>query len=117
MAVQDILYPIYVFKSTLVYTLVASIISKCHYLFGYLFLSSLQAKDKVISSLREGGKGEEISGISSSDYEEACREKEMIREELNQTKYRLEQLKGDLQVTILISLTEKFALIIIFVSK
>ena len=60
----------------------------------------MQAKDKVINSLREGGKGGEMSGISSSDYEEVCREKDLMREELNQTKYRVEQLKGDLQVQV-----------------
>ena len=52
----------------------------------------------MISSLREGGSAEEMSGVTSTEYEEACREREMLRDELNQMKYRVEQLKGDLQV-------------------
>ena len=61
---------------------------------------SLQAKDKVIASLRDGSKGEVASGISSSEYEEVCHERDMLKDEVNQFKYRMEQLKADLQVTI-----------------
>lgn len=57
----------------------------------------LQAKDKVIASLRDGSKGEVMSGISSSDYEEVCNERDMLKDEVNQYKYRIEQLKADLQ--------------------
>lgn len=59
-----------------------------------------QAKDKVIASLRDGSKGEVTSGISSSEYEEVCHERDMLRDEVNQYKFRIEQLKADLQVTI-----------------
>lgn len=57
----------------------------------------LQAKDKVIASLRDGSKGEVTSGISSSEYEEVCHERDMLRDEVNQYKFRIEQLKADLQ--------------------
>lgn len=57
----------------------------------------LQAKDKVIASLRDGSNGEVASGISSSEYEEVCHERDMLRDEVNQFKYRMEQLKADLQ--------------------
>ena len=39
-----------------------------------------------------------MSGISSSDYEEVCNERDMLKDEVNQYKYRIEQLKADLQV-------------------
>ena len=63
--------------------------------------SPFQAKDKVIASLRDGSNGEVASGISSSEYEEVCHERDMLRDEVNQFKYRMEQLKADLQVNIL----------------
>ena len=57
-----------------------------------------QAKDKVISTLRGGGGGEELLGVTSTEHEEACRERDLLRDELNQLRYRTEQLKADLQV-------------------
>lgn len=57
----------------------------------------LQAKDKVIASLRDGSSGEVTSGISSSEYEEVCHERDMFKDEVNQIKYKMEQLKADLQ--------------------
>ncbi|XP_078349611.1 golgin subfamily A member 5-like isoform X2 [Oculina patagonica] len=57
----------------------------------------LQAKDKVIASLRDGSNGEVTSGISSSEYEEVCHERDMFKDEVNQIKYKMEQLKADLQ--------------------
>ena len=58
----------------------------------------------MIASLRDGSKGEVASGISSSEYEEVCHERDMLKDEVNQFKYRMEQLKADLQVTILCNL-------------
>ena len=66
-----------------------------------MWFSPFQAKDKVIASLRDGSNGEVASGISSSEYEEVCHERDMLRDEVNQFKYRMEQLKADLQVNIL----------------
>ena len=53
----------------------------------------------MIASLRDGTKGEVATGISSSEYEEVCHERDMLKDEVNQYKYRIEQLKADLQVT------------------
>lgn len=58
-----------------------------------------QAKDKVIASLRDGSKGDIAIGISSSEYEEVCHERDMLKDEVNQYKYKIEQLKADLQVS------------------
>ncbi|XP_015748228.1 PREDICTED: golgin subfamily A member 5-like [Acropora digitifera] len=58
----------------------------------------LQAKDKVIASLRDGSKGDVAIGISSSEYEEVCHERDLLKDEVNQYKYKIEQLKADLQV-------------------
>ena len=57
-----------------------------------------QAKDKVIASLRDGSNGDVTSGISSSEYEEVCHERDMFKDEVNQIRYKMEQLKADLQV-------------------
>lgn len=57
----------------------------------------LQAKDKVIASLRDGSKGDVAIGISSSEYEEVCHERDFLKDEVNQYKYKVEQLKADLQ--------------------
>ena len=66
----------------------------------FLCLLLYQAKDKVIASLRDGSKGDVASGISSSEYEEVCHERDLLKDEVSQFKYRLEQLKADLQVSI-----------------
>ena len=58
-----------------------------------------QAKDKVIASLRDGSKGDVAIGISSSEYEEVCHERDLLKDEVNQYKYKVEQLKADLQVS------------------
>lgn len=52
----------------------------------------------MIASLRDGGKGEVTSGVTSSEYEEVCHERDMFKDEVNQVKYKMEQLKADLQV-------------------
>ncbi|KAJ7365414.1 Golgin sub A member 5 [Desmophyllum pertusum] len=57
----------------------------------------LQAKDKVIASLRDGSNGDVTNGISSSEYEEVCHERDMFKDEVNQIRYKMEQLKADLQ--------------------
>lgn len=59
----------------------------------------LQAKEKVITSLKEGKSiVGDSSGITSAEYEAVCQEKDVLRDELNQAKYTMEQLKVDLQV-------------------
>lgn len=60
----------------------------------------LQAKDKVISTLREGRHGDEgvPGGVTSAELDEVCQERDALREELNQTRFRVEQLKAELQV-------------------
>ena len=62
-----------------------------------------QAKDKVIASLRDGSSGEVTSGISSSEYEEVCHERDMFKDEVNQVRYKMEQLKADVQVIMVIN--------------
>ncbi|EDO46852.1 predicted protein [Nematostella vectensis] len=58
----------------------------------------LQAKDKVISTLREGKQGDESMGaVTSAEFDEVCQERDALKEELNQTRYRMEQVKTDLQ--------------------
>lgn len=58
----------------------------------------LQAKEKVITSLKEGKSiVGDSSGITSAEYEAVCQEKDVLRDELNQAKYTMEQLKVDLQ--------------------
>ena len=52
----------------------------------------------MIASLRDGSKGEVSSGVTSSEYEEVCHERDMFKDEVNQVKYKMEQLKADLQV-------------------
>lgn len=56
----------------------------------------------MIASLRDGST-EVTSGISSSEYEEVCHERDMFKDEVNQVKYKMEQLKADLQVMIILS--------------
>ena len=53
----------------------------------------------MIASLRDGSKGDVAIGISSSEYEEVCHERDMLKDEVNQYKYKIEQLKADLQVS------------------
>lgn len=65
----------------------------------------LQAKDKVIATLREGRHGDDSlgGGVTSAELDEVCQERDALREDLNQTRFRVEQLKGELQVSILSS--------------
>lgn len=60
----------------------------------------LQAKDKVIATLREGRHGDDSvgGGVTSAELDEVCQERDAFREDLNQTRFKLEQLKAELQV-------------------
>lgn len=49
--------------------------------------------------MRDGSKGDVAIGISSSEYEEVCHERDLLKDEVNQYKYKIEQLKADLQVS------------------
>ncbi|XP_028396239.1 golgin subfamily A member 5-like [Dendronephthya gigantea] len=58
----------------------------------------LQAKEKVITSLKEGKAiVGDSSGITSAEYEAVCQERDVVRDELHQAKYNMEQLKVDIQ--------------------
>ena len=61
----------------------------------------LQAKDKVIATLREGRHGDDSigGGVTSAELDEVCQERDALREELNQTRFRVEQLKAELQAS------------------
>ena len=59
----------------------------------------LQAKEKVIASLKEGKAiVGDSSGITGAEYEAVCQERDVLRDELHQVKYGMEQLKVDVQV-------------------
>ena len=59
----------------------------------------LQAKEKVIASLKEGKAiVGDSSGITGAEYEAVCQERDVLRDELHQVKYNMEQLKVDVQV-------------------
>ena len=61
----------------------------------------LQAKDKVIATLREGRHGDDlIGGVTSAEFDEVCQERDALREELHLTRVRVEQLKAELQVSV-----------------
>ena len=53
----------------------------------------------MIASLKDGGAvGDSSAALSSAEFEELVHERDMIREELNQTRFKLEQIKADIQV-------------------
>jgi len=56
----------------------------------------LQAKEKLINSLKQGTVGSEASPIMFTELEEVKQERDLLREELQQSKYKLEQLKVEL---------------------
>ena len=61
----------------------------------------LQAKEKVIASLKEGKAiVGDSSGITGAEYEAMCQERDVLRDELHQVKYGMEQLKVDVQVIL-----------------
>ena len=65
--------------------------------FNYYFL--FQSKDKLISSLKEGGGFEgDDTGVSFAELEELKHERDMLKEELKQSKLYVQQLRADLQV-------------------
>ncbi|ESP02313.1 hypothetical protein LOTGIDRAFT_82054, partial [Lottia gigantea] len=59
----------------------------------------LQSKDRLISSLREGGASGigEGSGISSIEFDSIKQERDMLKEELQQSKMLIENYKVELQ--------------------
>ena len=59
----------------------------------------LQAKEKVITSLKAGKSiVGDSSGVTNAEYEVVCQEKDVLRDELNHAKYAIEQMKVDVQV-------------------
>ena len=59
----------------------------------------LQSKDKLIASLKEGvSPGTGDSSTFSAELEEAKHEKDLLREELRQSKMMVENLRVELQV-------------------
>lgn len=63
-----------------------------------MFLSP-QSKERLIASLREGsGASGEAVGVSSLEYDAVKQERDMFREELQQNKMSMENLRIELQV-------------------
>ncbi|XP_067682460.1 golgin subfamily A member 5-like isoform X1 [Haliotis asinina] len=57
----------------------------------------LQSKERLIASLREGsGVSGEVAGVSSLEYESLKQEKDMLKDELQQTKMVSENLRAEL---------------------
>ena len=60
---------------------------------------TVQSKDKLISSLKKGSNIEGgDSGVSFAELEELRHERDMYKEELQQTRIDMQQLRADLQV-------------------
>ncbi|GFN97678.1 golgin subfamily a member 5 [Plakobranchus ocellatus] len=57
----------------------------------------LQSKEKLISSLREGGMQVSEGGVSSLEHEAVRQERDMAREELQQTRLTVDNLRAELQ--------------------
>ncbi|XP_065067358.1 golgin subfamily A member 5-like [Rhopilema esculentum] len=56
----------------------------------------LQAKEKLINSLKQGAAGSDAPQIVFTELEEIRQERDFLREELQQSKYKLEQMKVEL---------------------
>eukprot|EP00112_Aurelia_sp_Birch-Aquarium-sp1_P007069 Seg1772.1 transcript_id=Seg1772.1/GoldUCD/mRNA.D3Y31 product="Golgin subfamily A member 5" protein_id=Seg1772.1/GoldUCD/D3Y31 len=56
----------------------------------------LQAKEKLINSLKQGTAGTDASPITFTELEEVKQDRDILREELQQAKYKLEQLRVEL---------------------
>eukprot|EP00794_Sanderia_malayensis_P019951 gene19951-21905_t len=56
----------------------------------------LQAKEKLITSLKQGTAGNDPSSVVFTEMEEIRHDRDLLREELSQSKYKYEQLKSDL---------------------
>lgn len=68
----------------------------------FILSSFLQSKERLISSLREGSAISGTSdGVSSLEYESIKQERDMLREELQQSKMTVEHLRLELQVSIM----------------
>ena len=67
---------------------------------GYSLMmeSYLQAKEKLINSLKQGAAGAGAPQIVFTELEEIRQERDFLREELQQSKYKLEQMKVELYV-------------------
>lgn len=57
----------------------------------------LQSKEKLISSLRDGGMSLSEGGVSNLEHEAMRQERDMIREELQQARLTIENLRVELQ--------------------
>ena len=64
------------------------------------FWLGLQSKDRLIGSLKAGagGDGEPSSAITTAELEEVRQEREMLREELAQSRMTIENLRAEMQV-------------------
>ena len=59
----------------------------------------LQSKDKLITSLREGGEGGVGSDVSAGITAEIEQEKSLLRQELHQSASTVESLRMEVQVS------------------
>ena len=65
-------------------------------------LTFIQSKERLIASLREGsGASGESAGVSNLEYDSVKQERDMFREELQQSKMTADNLKVELQVTFI----------------
>lgn len=60
-----------------------------------------QAKEKLIASLRQGSdsSSDNVSPTLLSELEEAKQERDLLRDELQQNKYKMEQLRTEYLVS------------------
>ena len=57
-----------------------------------------QAKEKLINSLKQGTAGTDASPLSFTELLEVKQERDMLREELQQGRLRVEQLRSEMLV-------------------
>ena len=78
----------------------------------------LQSKDKLITSLREGGEGGVGSDVSAGITAEIEQEKSLLRQELHQFASTVESLRMEVQVSIVESLCKyRLVLYILYVCQ
>lgn len=63
----------------------------------FLLHSHSQAKEKLIATLRQGSdsSSDNVSPTLLSELEEAKQERDLLRDELQQNKYKMEQLRTE----------------------
>jgi chromosome segregation ATPase len=60
----------------------------------------LQSKDKLISSLKEGGLSSSQDGTSAAEYEEILGERDLLKEEVQHMQMTIENLRQEIGVSL-----------------